>query len=568
MTYIKLHKASKSFNDALVFQDLELDIDRPGLYIIKGESGCGKSTLLNIIAGFETLSAGSLDKEGSITMIFQNYELIDELSLIDNIFFRSKKSLTKDDQELLHKLGIDEFIKRLPRELSFGQRQRVGIARALAQRPAIVLCDEPTESLDISNKLIVMDMLKDYSQDHIVIIVSHDQELIERYGEVIYEFKDGFHKIKDQTRPKTEFKKENKEKISLGRISFKMSLKKILTSFMVLLVSLTGLWALYSFKKQIFEIPTSDRTINADYIYIKTSELPSVVLGRYGLDTKIILDIDYVTINDKTKRMDVLPYHESDKVEIEGEVNKEGVIINQMVDADIGDEIILEIAGPSDSYFYKAKVTGIVYEPDALCETVYYDLDYLKSVLETVPVEHEFYLNFLELVEGNPSLYESYQGYDKISSFDGDQRVSNSLYDLRQIAHDDAGIFDIIFMGVIVIYAFFIVVFITIFNKRDVKTFSYQAAIINSLGVSLAKLKAYYLSYKAFFILLSLFLATLGAYLLSSEVFISVSYTQFEKIAFLSFLAFVYLYYIISLLILMKDLKRHKMALALKEHEL
>ena len=129
---INITKATKIFGQNMVFKDLDLSIDKPGLYIISGPSGCGKSTLLNIIAGLDRLTNGHIKTEGKIAMIFQNYELIDELSIVENIFFKRKSHLLKKDREFISKLGIDSFIRHTPKELSFGQRQRVGIARALA----------------------------------------------------------------------------------------------------------------------------------------------------------------------------------------------------------------------------------------------------------------------------------------------------------------------------------------------------------------------------------------------------------------------------------------------------
>ena len=190
MASITIKNGSKFYGDQCIFIDQQLTIDSTGLYFITGPSGCGKSTLLYILSGIEKLTSGEVKIQGNSTMIFQNYELIKEFNVFENIFFKKKGQASKNDLELLHALKIDEYLDRKVNKLSFGQRQRIGIARALAQKPAIILCDEPTESLDIDNKLIVMDFLKAYSKDHIVIIVSHDKKLIERFVGVFYGYKE------------------------------------------------------------------------------------------------------------------------------------------------------------------------------------------------------------------------------------------------------------------------------------------------------------------------------------------------------------------------------------------
>jgi len=92
--------------------------------------------------------------------IFQNYELIEELNVYDNIFLDRREE--PEDIKLLTRLGLDRLLQQYPDELSGGQKQRVGIARALISHPKIICCDEPTESLDVTNKEIVMKILKEY----------------------------------------------------------------------------------------------------------------------------------------------------------------------------------------------------------------------------------------------------------------------------------------------------------------------------------------------------------------------------------------------------------------------
>lgn len=185
---IEIKGLRKSFGDQLIFEDLNIDIDRCGLYGIVGSSGSGKSTLLNMIFKNEPCDEGSIIVDGTVAMIHQNYELIDELNVLTNITLYRKN--LKNLNKIIKYLGLKELLSHYPKELSGGQAQRVGIARALVFDPDIILCDEPCESLDIDNKIIVMDMLKKLSQDKIVIMVSHDQEMVEKYCDVIFTIKD------------------------------------------------------------------------------------------------------------------------------------------------------------------------------------------------------------------------------------------------------------------------------------------------------------------------------------------------------------------------------------------
>ena len=180
---LKIEHGTKSFGTQNIFTDISLTIDHPGLFALWGESGSGKSTLLNIIAGFDSLDHGVCQTTSSIMTIFQNYELIPQLNVMDNIFLG--KPYSEDNRKLLETLQIDHILDHYPDELSGGQKQRVGIARALISEPGMICCDEPTESLDIENRQIVMHLLKEYSKDHIVIMATHQKDAVEQYADYV-----------------------------------------------------------------------------------------------------------------------------------------------------------------------------------------------------------------------------------------------------------------------------------------------------------------------------------------------------------------------------------------------
>ena len=116
---IHISNARKSFGDLCVFENLNLNINNPGLFILKGESGSGKSTLLNLLAGYDVFDEGLVNIDDNIATIFQNYELIQELNVFDNILL-TKENLDKNEEEILQLLELDELLNHYPNELSGG----------------------------------------------------------------------------------------------------------------------------------------------------------------------------------------------------------------------------------------------------------------------------------------------------------------------------------------------------------------------------------------------------------------------------------------------------------------
>ena len=172
---------------------------------ILGQSGCGKTTLLNIIGGLDHYTSGDLIINGkstkefkdrdwdsyrnhSIGFVFQSYNLIPHQSILSNVELAltisgvSKKDRKKRAIEALEKVGLKDKLHQRPNELSGGQMQRVAIARAIVNNPDIILADEPTGALDTKTSVQVMDILKEISKDHLVIMVTHNPDLAEKYA--------------------------------------------------------------------------------------------------------------------------------------------------------------------------------------------------------------------------------------------------------------------------------------------------------------------------------------------------------------------------------------------------
>ncbi len=181
---------------------------------ILGPSGCGKTTLLNIIGGLDQYSRGDLIINGrstkqfrdsdwdtyrnhSIGFVFQSYNLIPHQTVLSNVELALTLSgVSRDERrrraiEALEKVGLKDQLKKKPNQMSGGQMQRVAIARALVNDPDILLADEPTGALDSETSVQVMEILKEISKDKLVIMVTHNPDLADRYASRIIRLLDG-----------------------------------------------------------------------------------------------------------------------------------------------------------------------------------------------------------------------------------------------------------------------------------------------------------------------------------------------------------------------------------------
>ncbi|NMA64861.1 MAG: ABC transporter ATP-binding protein, partial [Clostridiaceae bacterium] len=232
---------------------------------ILGPSGCGKTTMLNIIGGLDGYTSGDLIINGtstkeyrdrdwdayrnhSVGFVFQSYNLIPHQTVLTNVELAltlsgvSKKERRMRAKEALEKVGLADQLRKKPAEMSGGQMQRVAIARAIVNDPDIILADEPTGALDTETSMQVLDILKEIAKDRLVIMVTHNPDLAEKYSTRIVKMLDGRiiddskplttdevknETVKAQNKSKDEHKKK-KPSMSFGT-SFGLSLKNLFT---------------------------------------------------------------------------------------------------------------------------------------------------------------------------------------------------------------------------------------------------------------------------------------------------------------------------------------------------
>lgn len=271
---IKVNHISKVYvtngNEHKALDDFSLVLPDKGFVAIYGASGCGKTTLLNILGGLDVPTEGDVIVNGRSTskfdtkdwdsyrnqevgFIFQNYYLLPHLTVYENVAITLQMAGISDlDEKIcsaLKEVDIYSHRNRYPRTMSGGQQQRVAIARALVSNPTIILADEPTGALDQKNSIVVMENLKKVSENHLVVMVTHNEKLAAKYADRLIEISYG--KVASDSNPTNYVKEKNKEPFKKVHLPFKTSLnwsgrnviKKKSRSIPIMIASALGLAA-------------------------------------------------------------------------------------------------------------------------------------------------------------------------------------------------------------------------------------------------------------------------------------------------------------------------------------
>lgn len=191
----------------VALDDVSFTFSKTGFYALVGPSGCGKTTLLNVLGKLEKPTRGEIIFEDNqeTSIVFQDYNLIQGLSLLDNIKLVGLTDEIKI-RELLTLVSLEDKIDIPVKLLSGGEKQRVAIVRALAKNSSVILLDEPTASVDKDNAKIILDILKLLANDHLIIVSTHDTNLINNYVDYIININAG--KITNYEKVKKTFTKK------------------------------------------------------------------------------------------------------------------------------------------------------------------------------------------------------------------------------------------------------------------------------------------------------------------------------------------------------------------------
>lgn len=214
MTLKEVHKRYETNVDHIhVLREINCSIEAGEWLTITGPSGSGKTTLLRCLSAIELVDEGNITigdlqlktasederrrfRRENIGYIFQDFQLFDQFDVLTNIIIpqlpdHNRGELEKRAKELIERIGLTERLHHMPTQLSGGEKQRVAIARALMNDPQILLCDEPTGSLDVDNRDQIISTLQEiHARGVTIILVTHDPEL-GKFGDTMYELRAG-----------------------------------------------------------------------------------------------------------------------------------------------------------------------------------------------------------------------------------------------------------------------------------------------------------------------------------------------------------------------------------------
>ena len=443
---LKLKNVSKFYyNKGVIasgFNKVSIEFDLQEFVAIVGESGSGKSTLLNVISGLDSYEEGEMYINGEetshyresdfeeyrkkyVSNIFQNFNLVNSYTVYQNIELvmllngYKRKEVKKKVLDIIDKVGLTKYKNTKTAKLSGGQKQRVAIARALARETPIIVCDEPTGNLDSKSAKSIIKLLKDISQDKLVIIVTHNFEQVEDVATRIVRMHDG--KIVSDKKVK-ETPKEEKVEVSeckniglyniirLGLRNAFNIIPKFVLLFIVFLFITTSLLTVYgSIKKSEYE----EGKNGINYYFNDTSDTRIVIKKN---DKSVISNDDFDNISklehvSNIVKNDILIdsslwfQSNSGDFYLNGSLNDITMLNKKLVHGRLpeGDnEVVYETY--SNDYYFSDKVK------EALDKDYYYEGDINGFKIKVVGVVYTDVINSNNKIYGNSVLLNKYMG--------------------------------------------------------------------------------------------------------------------------------------------------------------
>ena len=443
---LKLKNVSKFYyNKGVIasgFNKVSIEFDLQEFVAIVGESGSGKSTLLNVISGLDSYEEGEMYINGEetshyresdfeeyrkkyVSNIFQNFNLVNSYTVYQNIELvmllngYKRKKVKKKVLDIIDKVGLTKYKNTKTAKLSGGQKQRVAIARALARETPIIVCDEPTGNLDSKSAKSIIKLLKDISQDKLVIIVTHNFEQVEDVATRIVRMHDG--KIVSDKKVKETPKEEKVEVpeckniglyniIRLGLRNVFNIIPKFVLLFIVFLFITTSLLTEYgSLKKSEYE----EGKNGINYYFNDTSDTRIVIKKN---DKSVISNEDFDNISklehvSNIVKNDILIdsslwfQSNSGDFYLNGSLNDITMLNKKLVHGRLpeGDnEVVYETY--SNDYYFSDKVK------EALDKDYYYEGDINGFKIKVVGVVYTDVINSNNKIYGNSVLLNKYMG--------------------------------------------------------------------------------------------------------------------------------------------------------------
>lgn len=537
---LQLEKLEKRFGKQVVFDQANIDFAECGLYFLRGESGSGKTTLLNIIAGYEPFENGqrNIDVNARIACIFQSYELIDEFNVKENILLHQDiyhDTETNYANMIIETLGLETLLNHYPKELSGGQKQRVGIARALLLQPDIIICDEPTESLDIENKEKVLSLLKKLSENKVVIIASHEEELLKDYYDYGYEIKNKkivcYEKRKNGKEVIVTTKETKLDHQKTRGYLWKMMKRSTIMYSLILCLLLLSQMGVGQINLQLFVEKEQVSTLNNDVIYMTITGSPKEELvdkyTHFYAVGNAYLQITFAPwhIEGKTYKPNTFPYiSNTEQLEIIGaKVPKDfNVLINQFVaekmmeelhcsESDLlGKQIQLEYILSNEKYPVDFKVSGIVKESSIQGKLqIYYDKEAMLNLLTST--QYIEGISQYEIMKDEVSTY-ALQMNEKATAKDIYRQwtkepigfnVYHSIYSQLKDLKSQRAMYLLVFNIVQIILLVITILYVLFYAIKDTKKNSKNLSIMISLNLPIRLLKQTYLKKKIAYVVMA-----------------------------------------------------------------